>query len=214
MGRVNDKLMDVISKESMIDEWRERIHNKFAPCSNEKFLIEYTKLDPSFESLLWDEYDVDLDDLKEILKADEEREDGKIMDRNVKVATEILEVFDDLLEKKGVTIHCDDPTEESERNNDRNSAKVYGMEAAGLIDSIASILDVEYMEMDAEHISNILYNMSLSDKEISAFEGKCDSLYKVEEQVAEIMKKDNILSLILLDIAKKNKEMYNKFVTR
>lgn len=102
MGRVNDNLMDTISKEAMDDTWREKIHNQFAPCSNEKFLIEYAKLDPLFEDVLWDEYDVDLDDLKEILKADEENIQEYIVDVTEKYTRSVVVRASSLKEAKSI----------------------------------------------------------------------------------------------------------------
>lgn len=41
----------------MIDEIREDLHGKLAPCSNEKFLREYIKLDPEILEILRNEFD-------------------------------------------------------------------------------------------------------------------------------------------------------------
>lgn len=45
----------------MDDEKRELIHYKFAPCSPEKFLIEYLKTDPGFIAVIKEEFGIDLD---------------------------------------------------------------------------------------------------------------------------------------------------------
>ena len=102
MRRVSDNLMETISKQIMDDTWREKIHNQFAPCSNEKFLIEYAKLDPSFESSLWNEYDVDLDDLKEILKTDEENIQEYIVDVTEKYTRSVVVHATSLKEAKSI----------------------------------------------------------------------------------------------------------------
>lgn len=41
----------------MIDEIREELHGKLAPCSNEKFLQEYIKRDPEILEILRNEFD-------------------------------------------------------------------------------------------------------------------------------------------------------------
>ena len=41
----------------MIDEIREELHGKLAPCSNEKFLREYIKRDPEILEILRNEFD-------------------------------------------------------------------------------------------------------------------------------------------------------------
>lgn len=51
--------MEVIATY-MISEIREELHNQLAPCSNERFLIEYVKRDPMFETLLKDEFSIEL----------------------------------------------------------------------------------------------------------------------------------------------------------
>lgn len=43
----------------MYDDIREEVHNKFAPCSNEKFLEEYCKRDCNFIDLLIAEFGID-----------------------------------------------------------------------------------------------------------------------------------------------------------
>lgn len=44
----------------MNDEIREELHSQLVPCSNERFLIEYVKRDPMFETLLKDEFSIEL----------------------------------------------------------------------------------------------------------------------------------------------------------
>lgn len=46
----------------MDDDIRESLHFDLAPCSNEKFLVEYCKSDPDFSSLLWSEFRIDMEE--------------------------------------------------------------------------------------------------------------------------------------------------------
>lgn len=62
------------------------------------------------------------------------------MTKNEELAIEIIEVFEDLLEEKGITIPCDDSLEENERWCDGNSARIYGMEYWRLEEKIAELL--------------------------------------------------------------------------
>lgn len=56
---VTNSVMDAIAV-LMDDEKREKVHYEFAPCSNEKFLEEYVKLDPDFELVLYVEFGIRL----------------------------------------------------------------------------------------------------------------------------------------------------------
>lgn len=56
---ITNELMEVIATY-MNDEIREDVHADFAPCTNEKFLIEYVKRDHDFEELLWEEFTIAL----------------------------------------------------------------------------------------------------------------------------------------------------------
>lgn len=57
-------------------------------------------------------------------------------------AIEIIELFEDLLQEKGIEIPCEDPKEQRVRYNDGNDAKLYGMEYWELLDKIEEILDM------------------------------------------------------------------------
>lgn len=57
-----------------------------------------------------------------------------------KLSCEIVEVFEEFLEEKGIQIPCKDPMEEATRCSDDNNAKLYGTEYWGLIDQIHHIL--------------------------------------------------------------------------
>jgi len=56
------------------------------------------------------------------------------------LASEIVELFEDLLDEKGIEIPCEDKTEQSERYEDGNTAKLYGMEYWSLVDKIECML--------------------------------------------------------------------------
>lgn len=57
-----------------------------------------------------------------------------------KLATEIVELFEDLLDEKGIEIPCADETEQKDRYEGGNDAKLYGMEYWNLIDTIQAML--------------------------------------------------------------------------
>ena len=67
---------------------------------------------------------------------DEEIEENK----KSKLATEIVELFEDLLDEKGIEIPCTDETEQKDRYEGGNDAKLYGMEYWNLIDTIQAML--------------------------------------------------------------------------
>lgn len=48
---IDNELMETISTY-MDDDIRESLHFDLAPCSNEKFLVEYCKSDPDFKSVM------------------------------------------------------------------------------------------------------------------------------------------------------------------
>ncbi len=56
---ISNKIMDAIVV-LMDSEIRERIHGKLAPCSNEEFLKAYCNVEPTFESVLFSEFSIDL----------------------------------------------------------------------------------------------------------------------------------------------------------
>ena len=65
------------------------------------------------------------------------------MEKNRSLAIDIVLLFDDLLDKKGIEIPCDDERETLERHYNGNGAKLYGMEFWTLVDKIESILNKE-----------------------------------------------------------------------
>ena len=56
-------------------------------------------------------------------------------------AIAILEVFEDLLDSKGIEIPCEDEREQDERHDGGNDAKIYGTEYGELYDAIEKILE-------------------------------------------------------------------------
>ena len=52
----------------------------------------------------------------------------------------ILEVFEDLLDSKGIEIPCEDEREQDERHDGGNDAKIYGTEYGEVYDAIEKIL--------------------------------------------------------------------------
>lgn len=56
------------------------------------------------------------------------------------LAHEIVDIFEQLLEEKGIEVPCKDATEQDVRHDGGNTAKLYGMEYANLVDKIESLL--------------------------------------------------------------------------
>lgn len=54
----DDEMLNIASY--MMDEYREYLHNKIAPCTNEEFIYEYCKIVPDFEDLLFTEFGIEL----------------------------------------------------------------------------------------------------------------------------------------------------------
>ena len=59
---------------------------------------------------------------------------------NMEKASAIVEVFEDLLEEKGIEIPCQDEVEQRERYDGGNTAKLYGTEYYNLVDKILRLL--------------------------------------------------------------------------
>lgn len=57
-----------------------------------------------------------------------------------KLATEIVESFEKLLDKKGIEIPCDDEVEQKDRYEGGNAAKLYGMEYYNLVSNVQNLL--------------------------------------------------------------------------
>lgn len=58
----------------------------------------------------------------------------------MRLANEIVELFEDLLGQKGIEIPCEDKEEQKERYYDGNEAKLYGMEYWNLVSKIENLL--------------------------------------------------------------------------
>lgn len=74
---------------------------------------------------------------------DEEIEESKRLkeeERKRNLAIDIVELFEDLLDEKGIEIPCADEVEQKDRYEDGNDAKLYGMEYWNLIDTIEAML--------------------------------------------------------------------------
>ena len=56
------------------------------------------------------------------------------------VAADIVEMFDDLLCEKEISVPCDDLDEQMDRYDDGNEAGLYGMEYAGLSEQVEEYL--------------------------------------------------------------------------
>lgn len=59
---------------------------------------------------------------------------------NMEKASAIVELFEDLLEEKGVEISCQDEVEQKERYDGGNKAKLYGTEYYDLVDKVQRLL--------------------------------------------------------------------------
>ena len=57
-----------------------------------------------------------------------------------KLATEIVELFEKLLDRKVIEIPCDDKDEQKDRYEGNNTAKLYGMEYFNLVSDIQNLL--------------------------------------------------------------------------
>lgn len=67
--------------------------------------------------------------------------DEEIQERKKnKLATEVVGLFEELLDRKGIEIPCDDKNEQKERYDGNNTAKLYGMEYYNLVSGIQNLL--------------------------------------------------------------------------
>lgn len=58
---MSNELMNTIATY-MLDETREQVHFKLAPCTHEEFLKRYIGLDPDFEELLYKEFGIEMEE--------------------------------------------------------------------------------------------------------------------------------------------------------
>lgn len=56
---IDNKTMEAIVVY-MDDDLREQVHRELAPCTHEEFLKRYCELDESFESLLSNEFSIEI----------------------------------------------------------------------------------------------------------------------------------------------------------
>lgn len=59
IDNIDSKTMDAIASY-MDDDIREKVHAELAPCTNKEFLKRYLELDNDFETLLKDEFSIEL----------------------------------------------------------------------------------------------------------------------------------------------------------
>ena len=62
------------------------------------------------------------------------------MDKKRELAARIVDLFDDLLDQKGIEVPCEDADEQAERHEGDNEACLYGMEYWTLVDKIEEML--------------------------------------------------------------------------
>lgn len=62
------------------------------------------------------------------------------MDKKRELAARIVDLFDDLLDQKGIEVPCEDADEQIERHEGDNEACLYGMEYWTLVDKIEEML--------------------------------------------------------------------------
>lgn len=62
----------------------------------------------------------------------------------MKLADIIVDLFEELLDEKGIEIPCADETEQRDRYEGDNEAKLYGMEYWGLVENIESLLEEKF----------------------------------------------------------------------
>ena len=68
----------------------------------------------------------------------------------MKLANEIVELFEEMLEKKEINIPCEDEDEENERYSNGNVARLYGMEYWNLVDKVEWLLQQNGVKSDDE----------------------------------------------------------------
>lgn len=76
----------------------------------------------------------------------------KMKQETRELAATIVDVFDDFLDEKGISIPCADPHEQEDRLQDDNSASIYGMEYYDLEDRVNNVLDKALNNERAEEV--------------------------------------------------------------
>lgn len=59
INKIDNKIMDAIASY-MDDDIREKVHAELTPCTNEEFLKRYLELDNDLETLLKNEFSIEL----------------------------------------------------------------------------------------------------------------------------------------------------------
>lgn len=75
------------------------------------------------------------------------------------IAAQMVELFEDLLYEKGITVPCADEDEESERSEDGNEACLYGMEYSTLLDNVEEYL-INALDEKAQGAEVVKYEFS------------------------------------------------------
>ena len=92
----------------------------------------------------------------------------------MKKSTEIMELFESLLDKKNITVSCSDADEEKARKEDESPARIYGMEYWKLVDAIEDILGENESDEKSQKMFTVkiveTYDkaVTVSSKEIAA----------------------------------------------
>ena len=80
------------------------------------------------------------------------------MEANREFACIIVEAFEDLLDRKGISIPCQSELEETERSLENNTAKIYGSEYWDLVNGIEFILNMRDFESKNEEGEKYVQN--------------------------------------------------------
>ena len=80
-------------------------------------------------------------------------------------ATEILELFENLLQEKRIEIPCDDADEQRVRYDGGNDAKLYGMEYWGLADKIEEIIAGLSPTVEEKINDNVVYVLETFERD-------------------------------------------------
>ena len=98
---IDQELMNTIAIY-MNDEIRERVHFELAPCSPKEFLKRYLELDPDFSELLYNEFDIELDNetltLEYYFSEDVREFHPKLLNRTF-TRSQMTEVYQDIVNK-------------------------------------------------------------------------------------------------------------------
>lgn len=75
------------------------------------------------------------------------------------IAAQMVDLFEDLLDRKNITVPCSDENEEADRSDIDNSARLYGSEYSELLDDIEATL-IGVLEEKDSSAEVILYEFS------------------------------------------------------